>query len=42
LEKAVEDYEKSEPAADKAGEAAQPSGKDFFAKVDEDLAKMDR
>jgi hypothetical protein len=42
LEKSLADYEKSEPAADKAGEGATTGGKDFFEQVDEDLAKMDR
>jgi hypothetical protein len=42
LEKALADYEKSEPRADKAGEGAPAGGKDFFAQVEDDLAKLDR
>ena len=42
LEKSLADYEKSEPSADKAGDGAKVEDKDFFAQVEDDLAKMDR
>lgn len=42
LEKSLADYEKSEPAADKAGEGAATGEKDFFSQVEEDLEKLDR
>jgi len=42
LEKALADYEKSEPSAERAGEGAKVGDKDFFAQVEADLEKLDR
>lgn len=42
LEKSLKDYEKSEPAADRAGDGVASGDRDFFAQVEDDLQKLDR
>lgn len=42
LEKSLADYERSEPAADKAGEGGHVGEKDFFEQVESDLDKLNR